>query len=133
MKKFVQIASTMNIDVAPDLRCINATNPTAPMADKLSVKSVWSRFIVPLKQGMFWYPAQVKEWTSVKCLEKDGLVTIGAESDTCPKQDEVEALAKKLANAETRFENDKINIEKGRQQVISNSLENTFKNITSQN
>lgn len=130
MKKFVQIASSVNINVAPDLRCIDATNPTAPMADKLSVKSAWSRFIVPVKMGMAWYPAQLKNWDSVKALANDGIFTIGAESDTCPNQEEVEALCKKLDNAQARFDSDVKSIEDGKKSMIKSNVESILSNIT---
>lgn len=106
MKKFVQIGSTQNIFVTPDLRSINATNLKSPVANRLSVKPAWSRMKVLIKAGSGWYPAEMKTWKAVKTYADLGIFTIGAEADTCPNQAEVEEICKKLSIASKRYADD---------------------------
>lgn len=107
MKKYVLITSTITIEVTRDLGSVNLTNPTAPMADKLNVKPAWVPFRYLIKAGTYYYPAQIKNWKTVKALESDRLLTIGAETDNCgntPK-DEVEKIDEainKMKNADAR-------------------------------
>lgn len=107
MKKYVLITSTITIEVTRDLGSVNLTNPTAPMADKLNVKPAWVPFRYLIKAGTYYYPAQIKNWKTVKALESDRLLTIGAETDDCgntPK-DEVEKIDEainKMKNADAR-------------------------------
>lgn len=107
MKKYVLITSTITIEVTRDLGSVNLTNPTAPMADKLNVKPAWVSFRYLIKAGTYYYPAQIKNWKTVKALESDRLLTIGAETDDCgntPK-DEVEKIDEainKMKNADAR-------------------------------
>jgi len=107
MKKYVLITSTITIEVTRDLGSVNLTNPTAPMADKLNVKPGWVPFRYLIKAGTYYYPAQIKNWKTVKSLERDRLLTIGAETDDCgnTSKEEVERIDEainKMKNADAR-------------------------------
>lgn len=107
MKKYVLITSTITIEVTRDLGSVNLTNPTAPMADKLNVKPRWVPFRYLIKAGTYYYPAQIKNWKTVKSLEKDRLLTIGAETDDCgntPKEEveQIDEAINRMKNADAR-------------------------------
>lgn len=107
MKKYVLITSTITIEVTRDLGSVNLTNPTAPMADKLNVKPAWVPFRYLIKAGTYYYPAQIKNWKTVKALETDRLLTIGAETDDCgntPKSEveKIDEAINKMKNADAR-------------------------------
>ena len=92
-KKFVKITNISNgVQVSPDLRSINTTNYRSPTADRLKVKPAWTRFRVIIKTGTHYYPSVITKWESVKSLEKNNLITIGAETDTCDEPEAEEIL-----------------------------------------
>ena len=77
MKAFVKISSTRNIDVTSGLNYQDVTNPDAHIPDRLKIASLWPKLTVPIKQGVFYYPSEITEWNTVKCLVKDKILTIG--------------------------------------------------------
>lgn len=103
MKKFVKISSTINIEVYPDLSAIDATNPNAPMADRLNVKPNWV-YPVLIRQGIHYYPAEVKAWKAVRSLEKKSLLSISQEADEVPEEEKAaaEELLKKISRMNAR-------------------------------
>lgn len=105
MKKFIRLQSTRNITVTPGLLNIEMTNPNAHVADRLRVASVWTQFCVKIHTGVGYYPAQIKDWGSVKALVEDGVFTLGEETDDCqgdPGAAEAEEMYNKLKEAERR-------------------------------
>ena len=92
MKKFVKITSTINIEVYPDLQAIDTTNPNAPMADRLNAKPNWV-YPILIESGTHFYPSEIKEWKSVKALDKKKVITIANEVDE-PDDDEKERCEK---------------------------------------
>lgn len=86
MKQFVKINSTINIEVYPDLDAIDTTNPNAAMADRLSVKPNWV-YPILIRTGIHFYPCEVKNWKSVRCLEKDKVLSISEEVDDVPEDE----------------------------------------------
>ena len=103
MKKFVNINSTMNIEVYPDLDAIDTTNPTAAMADRLSAKPNWV-YPVLIKTGIHYYPAEVKTWKSVKALQKKKILSVSEEVDEVPEEEKAlcEEMRKKMAKVLAR-------------------------------
>lgn len=106
MGKFIQISSQITINVTPGLWNINATNLRSPVADRLSIKPAWTRLSVLVKPTKLWYPAEIKDWDSVKQYVKDNLMVIGVESDTCPNQSVVEEERNQIIHAIEKFEAD---------------------------
>lgn len=102
MKKYVRLQSTKNITVTPGLLNIEMTNPNAHVPDRLRVASVWTQFCVKIHTGVGYYPAQIKEWGSVKSLVEDGVFTIGEETDDCQGDLEAEEMYNKLKEADRR-------------------------------
>lgn len=103
MKRFVKINSTIDIEVYPDLKAIDATNEKAPMADRLNAKPNWV-FPVLIRVGVHFYPAEVKGWASVKSLEKRKLLSISEETDEVPPEEKeiCEKLEAKVAKIAAR-------------------------------
>lgn len=100
MKRFVKINSTINVEVYPDLDAIDTTNEAAPMADRLSAKPNWV-FPILIREGIHYYPSAIKEWKSVKSLEKHSKLSVSEEVDSIPDDeraacDKWEAWIKKL-------------------------------------
>ena len=94
MKQFVKINSTTNIEVYPDLSAIDTTNLSAAMSDRLSAKPNWV-YPVLIRQGIHFYPTEIKSWASVKSLVKDKILSISEEVDDIP-EDEKAICAKLL-------------------------------------
>lgn len=96
MKKFIKVSSSVNITVNAGLKSINMSNADAHVMDRLNVKPAWVGTNIDIKQGVGYYPSEIKNWNSVKVLVDRGVITIGEETDTCPDQEKVEAIKAKL-------------------------------------
>ena len=103
MKKFVNINSTMNIEVYPDLDAIDTTNPTAAMADRLSAKPNWV-YPILIRTGIHYYPAEVKNWKSVKALQRKKILSVSEEVDDVPEDEKAlcEEMRRKMAKVLSR-------------------------------
>lgn len=86
MKKFIKINSMIDVEVYPDLGAIDATNPNAPMADRLSVKPDWV-YPVLIRKGIHSYPSEVAGWKSVKRLAEKNLLSISEGLDEPSEED----------------------------------------------
>lgn len=97
MKKFVKINSTIDFEVYPDLSTIDATNPNAPMADRLSVKPNWVHPVLILK-GIHFYPSEIKNWKTIQIYNKKQILSISEEVDDIPEDERVrcEKLLKEM-------------------------------------
>lgn len=98
MAKIVRIQSTITITVTPGLQCKDVTNPDAHVPDRLKVSPLWPKATVMIRKGTGFYPAEIVEWPTVQCLEKDKILTIGniVESDDADKIEEVRKLDAEL-------------------------------------
>ncbi len=96
MAKFVRIQSTRPITVTGGLQAINMTDEKSLNPDKLNVKPSWTSFRVQLKQGTGYYPARIKDWSSVKVLSSKEILTVGNVTDTLPENYEDKAAAEKM-------------------------------------
>lgn len=98
MKKFVNITSTKNLEVYPDLDALDTTNPSSPMADRLSVKPNWV-YPIKIKKGVHYYPAEIKNWGSIQELKKLKVLSIAEEVDEVPAEEKAvcEEMRKKMA------------------------------------
>lgn len=94
MSKTIRIQSTTTITVTPGLQYMDKTNPDAHIPDRLKVSALWPRAMVMIKKGIDYYPAEIRNWDSVKALEKDGILTIGetVETDEPEKVEKAEKL-----------------------------------------
>lgn len=91
MVKFVQIQSDVTIRVTTGLQNKDVTNPDAHVPDRLKVNPEWPKHQVLIRKGAHRYPAEIAEWTSVKALAKDKVLTIGSiEEVDEDKLDEIE-------------------------------------------
>lgn len=106
MGKFVKITNVKSgIQVIPDLRLINTTNYRSPAANRLQIKPAWTRFRITLKMGTHWYPSVIKNWESVKSLEAQDYITIGAEADDVDDEN-AKKMYDALVRAEEKYKND---------------------------
>jgi len=96
MKKYVQIQSSININVTAGLNMKNMTKVDSDIPNRLMVKPVWPKLTVLIKQGNALYPSYIVEWNSVKALVRNKLITIGMETDDAGGDAELIALSKKL-------------------------------------
>lgn len=92
--KFITIQSSIDIAVTPGLQALDVTNKDAHVPDRLKVQALWPRLSVMIYKGVGKYPAEIKEWESVKKLVANKILTIGEESDTANEKEE--EAAKKL-------------------------------------
>lgn len=81
MVKMVQIHSTTTINVTTGLQHKDVTNPDAHVADRLKVSAEWPRHTVLIREGQHLYPAEIKDWNTVKALANDKIITIGSVID----------------------------------------------------
>lgn len=81
-KRFVQITSTVNIEVYRNLEAIQVVNAGNQKGDRLNAKSGWAKIRVMLSVGTSWYTSKILEWESVKRLAAKEIITIGTQSDT---------------------------------------------------
>lgn len=106
LKKFVQITSTVNIEVYASLDAIAVVTPGNSKGDRLNAKSGWAKIRVLLTAGTSWYPSEILNWEAVKKLAAKEIITIGKQDDTISNP---ETLAK--AEAELKA------IQKGKKDV----------------
>ena len=79
-KKYVQITSTMNIEVYASLEAIKIVGGEKKVM--MNAKSGWAKIRVLVTSGTSWYPSEVLNWPAVKTLVGKEIFTIGAQSDT---------------------------------------------------
>lgn len=95
MKDYVYIQSNTSIVVTAGLQNEDVTNPDAHIPDRLKVNPVWPKLRIMIKAGRHIYPSLVTQWSTVKALVKDGVITIGEEADN-PNDVKMEDKAKDL-------------------------------------
>ena len=94
-KNYVQIQSNKTIQVTSGLQFSDYTDVESPLANRKNVKPRWTKGAYLIKTGQHWYPAEIAKWSTVKSLEKSGILTIGKFAETCDDE-EVVKEAKKL-------------------------------------
>lgn len=102
MKNYVRIQSTRTITVTPGLQAQDVSNPDAHVPDRLRVSPIWPKSCVQIKEGTFYYPAEIVNWNTVKSLVNDKVFTIGEFSDTCDDQTIVDKKEELFLNKEER-------------------------------
>ena len=86
--KLIRIQSTITIKVTGGLQHLDVTNPDAHIPDRLKVSAEWPKCTVLIKKGVGEYPAEIKEWATIKALVKDKILTLGEEIDpNTPEQE----------------------------------------------
>ena len=61
-----------------NLQYKDLTNAKSQLPNRLKVGSDWPKLTVLIKQGQHIYPSEIAEWETVKALQNDGVLTIGA-------------------------------------------------------
>lgn len=109
--KFVQIHSTITITVTPGLQYANNTRKDSDIPDRLKVSPQWVESAVKILEGQHEYPEIVATYPTVKALEKDGILTIGAiidKENNTSKQ--LEEKIKKMNNNSTKESTNNVKI-----------------------
>lgn len=78
----------------------DVTNPDAHVPDRLKVNPLWPKHMVLIRQGVGFYPVEIKDWPSVKKLAEDKIITIGQEVE----QEADEKQTKDIATAQAAKE-----------------------------
>lgn len=77
--KFIRIQSNTNINVMDKITAIDMSNTDARVAEQLRVTPAWTKSCVLIREGVGYYPAQMKTWGTVKQLVKKNILTISPE------------------------------------------------------
>lgn len=123
-KKYVQISSTINVEVYASLEAIKVVNQ-GQVGDKLNARSGWTKIRVLVSSGTNWYPSEVLSWPAVKALAAKEIFTIGLQSDTISNPETLEKVEKMRAainKGKKDVERDKEKANRGRKEE---SLGNT--------
>jgi hypothetical protein len=88
-RRFIRIAATKSIRVTEGLQAIDMTNRDAHIGDRFRVASAWVDTMILIKTGSNLYPVMIKNWDSVKALTKEGILTLGEETDECNDPDTI--------------------------------------------
>lgn len=87
-KAYVRINSTMNINVTSGLQANDLTKKDSDIENRLKVQPMWSSCF--MKKGTHTYPSNIMEWTTVKTLIKDEILTFVSYTDSASDgEDEV--------------------------------------------
>lgn len=81
-KKFVQITSTINLEVYASLEAIQVIRPGNQSGNLMNAKSGWAKIRVLITSGTSWYPSEILNWDAIKALAGKEIITVGAQSDT---------------------------------------------------
>ena len=103
MAKMVRIHSTITINVTTGLQHKDVTNPDAHIPDRLKVSAEWPRHTVLIREGQHLYPAEIKNWNTVKALANDKVLTIGEEIETDNLSEEELKNVDTAKSAQTEF------------------------------
>lgn len=90
MKKYVQIQSSINIQVHPGLSYNDYTKKDSDVPDRLKIAPTWPKKKVLILKGQHLYESEIVEWPAIKALEKDGILTIGQDFDNKDATNNVE-------------------------------------------
>lgn len=97
MKEFVTIQSSITITVTSGLGAIDHTRKDSDIPNRLKIEPTWTKKTVMIKKGQGIYPAYIAEWATVKALEKDRILTIGAYCDNADGTNNLKKPEKKPA------------------------------------
>lgn len=97
MSEFIRIQSKIDINVTPGLQYDDHTNYDSDLPNRLKVSPSWPKAIVHIKVGVDIYPAEIREWETVKALEKSGVITVGDAIEEPTEEKTKEATSLRVA------------------------------------
>lgn len=104
MGKFIEIQSSINITVTYGLGGVNHSKPEEEAVqgrDFIKVEPHWQESAVKILRGKHIYPAEIKDWPTVKKMVEAGHFTIGQETDGEGKAEtEIKSAETKAAEIE---------------------------------
>ncbi len=123
--KYVQINSTETISVTPGLQRLNVTNENSDVPNRLKVSPLWAKATVLIKKGIHEYPAEIASWNTVKALERDGILTIGKQTDVTDDEEAIKdaKMLEKSADILKTKKVTKTKIDAKKKVVVSESLD----------
>lgn len=119
-KKYVQITSTMNIEVYASLEAIKIVGGEKKVM--MNAKSGWAKIRVLVTSGTSWYPSEVLNWPAVKTLVGKEIFTIGAQSDTISNPETLKKAEEQraaIAKATKDVERERKRVTEARKEEIS--------------
>lgn len=126
-KKYVQITSTMNIEVYASLEAIQSVSASNMSGTRMNAKSAWARIRCLVTAGTSWYPSEILNWPAVKSLTGKEIFTIGAQADTITNPDtlaKAEAQRAAILKGEKDVEREKARVAKSKKdEAEANSAE----------
>ena len=105
MKAYVQITSSVNLEVYGSLEAIQVVNASSQTGNRFNAKSGWAKNRVMLTVGSSWYPSEITKWPSVIKLAEKEVISIGKDSDEI-KNPDVAARAKAMKESLARARKD---------------------------
>ena len=105
MKAYVQITSSVNLEVYGSLEAIQVVNASSQTGNRFNAKSGWAKNRVMLTVGTSWYPSEITKWPTVIKLAEKEVITIGKDSDEI-KNPDVAAKAKAMKDSLARARKD---------------------------
>lgn len=116
MAKMVRIQSDVTIRVTTGLQHKDVTNKDSDIPNRLKVSSEWPKHTIVIRKGAHLYPAEIKDWTTVQALQKDGILTIG---EVVEEVEVDEKMAKDVTTAKDAKEEFKLGAKKGKTITLS--------------
>jgi len=126
MAKFILIQSQKTIAVTQDLDSVDVTKMEL-RGIKDNIKRVlpnWVGTSILILQGQHQYPAEIKDWKTVKALEQGGILTLGREIDEKDASDEAKTMAD---NLELAKKEKAAKVEENKKLIKDISLDNATK------
>ena len=97
--KSITILSKVNITVYKDLEALDNTNYKAQVKDSLNIKANWTKTKVKILEGTHDYPAEIKDWASIKSLAAAGVLSVSPTTNET-KDETIKAETERLEKAE---------------------------------
>ncbi len=109
-KNYVQIHSSITINVTGGLEYLNLTNPKLiNVKDSLKISPQWPKSTITIKEGQHYYPSEVADYKTVKKLVSLGKLTISQFYEELPEdmngveKDEVKMQKNKLERVKNEY------------------------------
>lgn len=81
MKNYIYIQSNIDIVVTSGMQNIDLTIKNSDLPNRIKVDPIWNKCKCLIKKGQHVYPSEIANWKTVRNLEKDGVLTLGAYTD----------------------------------------------------
>ena len=99
--RMIKIQSSKTIRVTKGLDYQDFTKKDSDLKDRMKIAPVWQNTTILLEAGVSkFYPSYVKEWPTIKALEKEGVITLGEIKEDKEDEEEFKKLNEELKKLE---------------------------------